>query len=233
MARTALGTVPLERLSQAHVARLVADLEAAGRGTVTIRRIHATLRSALSDTVRRHTRPQPRGVAADRGPMPPPLHGEHHRRRLQPHDRGDRPSGGGGRDGCRARRPPRPRHGPPDGPPPRSPPRRRGPLNRPGCWRGSGLARGLEPCLHLGSFDAETRARAVRLYGDRLRDHGDSSWPPANIWASCWTSTRRRCGTGSRTPRGRPSPPVGAEKTSSTRRSLPHGRRRWRCPRSH
>lgn len=23
-------------------------------------------------------------------------------------------------------------------------------------------------------FDAETRARAVRLYGDRLRDHGDS-----------------------------------------------------------
>jgi hypothetical protein len=45
-------------------------------------------------------------------------------------------------------------------------------LNRPGRWRGSDLARRLEPCLHLGS--SKTRARAVRLYADRLRDHGES-----------------------------------------------------------
>ena len=49
----ALGRVPLESLTHAHVGRLVADLEAAGRGATTIRRIHAVLRSALGDAVRR------------------------------------------------------------------------------------------------------------------------------------------------------------------------------------
>ena len=49
----ALGTVRLEALTHEHVARLIVDLETAGRGAVTVRRIHATLRSALSDAVKR------------------------------------------------------------------------------------------------------------------------------------------------------------------------------------
>lgn len=48
-----LGTVPLEQLTRTHVARMITDLEAAGRGAVTIRPIHATLRSALTDAVKR------------------------------------------------------------------------------------------------------------------------------------------------------------------------------------
>ena len=49
----ALGTVRLERLTHVHVARLVADLEAAGRSAVTVRRIVATLSSAMSDAIKR------------------------------------------------------------------------------------------------------------------------------------------------------------------------------------
>jgi integrase len=49
----ALGQIRLERLSHQHVAGLIRDLEAAGRGAVTIRRIVATLSSALSDAVKR------------------------------------------------------------------------------------------------------------------------------------------------------------------------------------
>lgn len=49
----ALGTMPLEQLTHTHVARLITDLEAAGRGAVTVRRIHATLRSALAAAVKR------------------------------------------------------------------------------------------------------------------------------------------------------------------------------------
>ena len=43
-------------------------------------------------------------------------------------------------------------------------------------------------------FDEETRARAVRLYQDRLRDHGESNgcvnqnWPRSSplIWPHRW-----------------------------------------------
>ncbi|MER5671944.1 tyrosine-type recombinase/integrase [Pseudonocardia alni] len=49
----ALGTRPLEKITHAHVATLITDLERSGRGAVTIHRIHATLRSALSDAVKR------------------------------------------------------------------------------------------------------------------------------------------------------------------------------------
>ena len=55
-------------------------------------------------------------------------------------------------------------------------------------------------------FDEETRARAVRLYTDRLRDHGESKLAARRHVGSCSTSSRRRCGTGSRptsVPRGR------------------------------
>ena len=48
----ALGSAPLEKLSHVHVARLTADLEAAGRGATTVRRIVATLSSAMTDAVR-------------------------------------------------------------------------------------------------------------------------------------------------------------------------------------
>ena len=47
----AIGHVPFERLGAEHVEQLLADA-AAGRGPVTVRRIHATLRSALSYGVR-------------------------------------------------------------------------------------------------------------------------------------------------------------------------------------
>lgn len=49
----ALGALRLEQLTHMHVARLIADLEADGRGPVTVRRIIATLSSALRDAVRR------------------------------------------------------------------------------------------------------------------------------------------------------------------------------------
>jgi integrase len=45
----ALGRLQLVNLRKYHVAQLVADLQDAGRGPVTIKRIHATLSSALSD----------------------------------------------------------------------------------------------------------------------------------------------------------------------------------------
>lgn len=43
--------VLLKDLQRAHVAQLVRELQAAGRGAVTVRRIHAALSSALSDAV--------------------------------------------------------------------------------------------------------------------------------------------------------------------------------------
>lgn len=45
----ALGKTPLSRLRVSHVADFVSALDRAGRGATTVRRIHATLRSALSD----------------------------------------------------------------------------------------------------------------------------------------------------------------------------------------
>lgn len=41
----------LQNLRRSHVAGLIADLQASGRGPVTIKRIHATLSSALTDAV--------------------------------------------------------------------------------------------------------------------------------------------------------------------------------------
>jgi integrase len=49
----ALGHLRLEQLRHEHVAGFVRDLEDAGRGVTTIRRIHATLSSALGDAVER------------------------------------------------------------------------------------------------------------------------------------------------------------------------------------
>ncbi|GAA4066357.1 tyrosine-type recombinase/integrase [Agromyces indicus] len=49
----ALGRVPLSRLRKQHVADFIAQLTRAGRGATTVRRIHATLRSALSDALAR------------------------------------------------------------------------------------------------------------------------------------------------------------------------------------
>ena len=48
----ALGAHRLERLRHEHVVALVAELEAAGRGAATIRRLIAVLSSALADAVR-------------------------------------------------------------------------------------------------------------------------------------------------------------------------------------
>ncbi len=45
----ALGAIPLERLSHEHVATLIVDLETAGRGPITIRRMLAVLPSALAE----------------------------------------------------------------------------------------------------------------------------------------------------------------------------------------
>ena len=45
-------------------------------------------------------------------------------------------------------------------------------------------------------FDEETRARAVRLYTDRLRDHGEPKLTARRHVGACSTSTRRRCGIG-------------------------------------
>lgn len=50
----ALGAHRLEHLHHDHVRRFADDLEAAGRGAVTRRRIMATLSSALSDAVKQH-----------------------------------------------------------------------------------------------------------------------------------------------------------------------------------
>jgi integrase len=58
----AIGHVPIERLRAEHVEQLLADA-AAGRGSVTVRRIHATLRSALSYGVK--TRRLPFNVASN------------------------------------------------------------------------------------------------------------------------------------------------------------------------
>ena len=55
-------------------------------------------------------------------------------------------------------------------------------------------------------FDAETRARAVRLYEDRLRDHDDSKLALASTWASCWMSALRPCAIGLNTIRSHRSP---------------------------
>jgi len=67
----ALGHVPIERLRAEHVEQLLVDA-AAGRGPVTVRRIHATLRSALSYGVK--TRRLPWNVASNvtppNGPRP-------------------------------------------------------------------------------------------------------------------------------------------------------------------
>jgi integrase len=49
----ALGDRRLEHLRHQHVAAFVRDLEEAGRGVTTIRRLHATLSSALGDAVKR------------------------------------------------------------------------------------------------------------------------------------------------------------------------------------
>lgn len=49
----ALGALRLEHLRHEHVAQLIADLEAAGRGAPTIRRMTAVLSSALADAVER------------------------------------------------------------------------------------------------------------------------------------------------------------------------------------
>jgi integrase len=48
----ALGALPLEQLHHDHVTTFIAELEDAGRGSPTIRYIHAVLSSALSDAVK-------------------------------------------------------------------------------------------------------------------------------------------------------------------------------------
>ena len=59
----ALGSVRLGDLRPGHVERLLRDLRTAGRGATTIRRIHATLRSALSSA--RRARLVPYNAATD------------------------------------------------------------------------------------------------------------------------------------------------------------------------
>lgn len=56
----AIGHVPIERLRAEHVEQLLVDA-AAGRGPVTVRRIHATLRSALTYGVKTRRLPDQRG----------------------------------------------------------------------------------------------------------------------------------------------------------------------------
>ncbi|WP_166789817.1 tyrosine-type recombinase/integrase [Cryobacterium sp. TMT1-2-2] len=48
-----LGKVPLSRLRKQHIADFITTLTRDGRGATTVRRIHATLRSALSDALGR------------------------------------------------------------------------------------------------------------------------------------------------------------------------------------
>lgn len=50
----ALGRLPLEQLRPRYVERFLGDLLDAGRGQVTVRRIHAVLRSALGYAVQTH-----------------------------------------------------------------------------------------------------------------------------------------------------------------------------------
>jgi hypothetical protein len=59
------------------------------------------------------------------------------------------------------------------------------PVNRPGWWRGSDLARRLEPCLHLGS--STPRLVPVRCGCTRTGCviTMTRSWPLASTWASC------------------------------------------------
>ena len=68
----AIGHVPIERLRAEHVEQLMVDALSGGRGPVTVRRIHATLRSALSYGVK--TRRLPFNVASNvtppTGPRP-------------------------------------------------------------------------------------------------------------------------------------------------------------------
>lgn len=64
----ALGAVRLERLTHRHVAQLIADMEAAGRGGPTIRRCVAVLSSALADAVERRRLPH---NVARYAPLPP------------------------------------------------------------------------------------------------------------------------------------------------------------------
>ena len=64
-------------------------------------------------------------------------------------------------------------------------------------------------------FDEETRARAVRLYTDRLRDHGESKLAARrHVGAAARHQARRRCGTGSR-PSERAARPAGADTDDS------------------
>ncbi len=50
----ALGNLPIEQLRAEHLERFFGDLLDAGRGEVTVRRIHATVRSALGYAVQTH-----------------------------------------------------------------------------------------------------------------------------------------------------------------------------------
>jgi len=59
----AIGHVPIERLRAEHVEQLLVDALTGGRGPVTVRRIHATLRSALTYAVK--TRRLPFNVASN------------------------------------------------------------------------------------------------------------------------------------------------------------------------
>ena len=47
-------------------------------------------------------------------------------------------------------------------------------------------------------FAEETRARGARLPGPGCAITASPSWLRAGTWGNCWTSTPRRCGTGSR-----------------------------------
>lgn len=64
----ALGAYRLEHLTHRHVAQLIADMEAAGRGAPTIRRCVAVLSSALADAVERRRLPH---NVARHAPLPP------------------------------------------------------------------------------------------------------------------------------------------------------------------
>ena len=64
----ALGAIRLEHLHHRHVAQLIGDLEQAGRGAPTIRRMVAVLSSALADAVERRRLPH---NVARHAPLPP------------------------------------------------------------------------------------------------------------------------------------------------------------------
>ncbi len=46
-------------------------------------------------------------------------------------------------------------------------------------------------------YDAETQERAIRMYRDRLDEHGGPKLAARRHVVSCSASRRRRCGTGS------------------------------------